>query len=73
MRHARCFGNRTSGGTRIERVIIGTTHFANAFIEQKGLLKVAVVRLAGNAAAAVPPMSGWPDSLKQKVGGPCSS
>jgi N-methylhydantoinase A/oxoprolinase/acetone carboxylase beta subunit len=59
------------GGTRIERVIIGTTHFANAFIEQKGLLKVAVVRLAGNAAAAVPPMSGWPDSLKQKVGGPC--
>src|SRR5579862_3379324 len=59
------------GGTQIERVIIGTTHFANAFIEQKGLLKVAVVRLAGKAAAAVRPMSGWPESLKQKVGGPC--
>jgi len=59
------------GGNGIKRVIIGTTHFANAFVEQKDLLKVAVVRLAGNAAAAVPPMSGWPEPLKQKVRGPC--
>ena len=59
------------GGKRIERVIIGTTHFANAFVEQKDLLKVAVVRLAGKAAAAVPPMSGWPAALKQQVAGPC--
>ncbi len=58
-------------GQRIERVIIGTTHFANAFVEQKDLLKVAVVRLAGKAAAAVPPMSGWPAPLKQQVAGPC--
>jgi N-methylhydantoinase A/oxoprolinase/acetone carboxylase beta subunit len=64
-------GEADLGGGGIERVIIGTTHFANAFVEQKDLLKVAVVRLAGNAAAAVPPMSGWPDPLKQKVAGPC--
>ncbi len=53
----------------IARVIIGTTHFANAFVERKGLRKVAVIRLAGNSAAAIPPMSGWPKELKECVSG----
>ncbi len=53
----------------IVRVVIGTTHFANAFVERKGLRKVAVIRLAGNSAAAVPPMSGWPKELKECVFG----
>ena len=54
----------------ISRIVIGTTHFANAFVERKGLLRVGVVRLAGQAAAAVPPLSGWPEDLKQHVSGP---
>jgi N-methylhydantoinase A/oxoprolinase/acetone carboxylase beta subunit len=54
----------------ITRIIIGTTHFANAFVERKGLLRVGVVRLAGQAGAAVPPLSGWPEDLKRHVGGP---
>jgi N-methylhydantoinase A/oxoprolinase/acetone carboxylase beta subunit len=58
--------------SRIVRVVIGTTHFANAFVERKGLRKVAVIRLAGNSAAAIPPMSGWPKELKECVsGGSC--
>lgn len=57
-------------GRRIGRVIIGTTHFANAFVEQKDLLQVAVLRLAGRSAAAVPPLSGWPAALARKVAGP---
>jgi N-methylhydantoinase A/oxoprolinase/acetone carboxylase beta subunit len=55
----------------IVRVVIGTTHFANAFVERKGLRKVAVIRLAGNSAAAIPPMSGWPKDLKECVSGGC--
>jgi N-methylhydantoinase A/oxoprolinase/acetone carboxylase beta subunit len=51
----------------ISRVILGTTHFANAFVERDGLLEVAVVRLAGHAAEAVPPMSGWPKDLRQTL------
>ncbi len=54
----------------VSRIIIGTTHFANAFVERKGLLRVGVVRLAGQAAAAVPAFSGWPVDLKRHVGGP---
>lgn len=54
---------------KISRVVIGTTHFANAFVERKGLLKVAAIRLAGNAAAAIPPMSGWPRDLKEQIAG----
>lgn len=54
---------------RISRVTIGTTHFANAFVERKELRKVAVIRLAGSAAAAVPPMSGWPQDLKRQIAG----
>src|SRR6185437_7769058 len=53
----------------VVRVVIGTTHFANAFVERKGLRKVAVIRLAGNSAAAIPPMSGWPKELKECVSG----
>lgn len=55
--------------SNIVRVVIGTTHFANAFVERKGLQKVAVIRLAGNSAAAIPPMSGWPKDLKECVSG----
>ncbi len=54
---------------RISRVTIGTTHFANAFVERKGLLEVAVIRLAGASAAAVPPMSGWPNDLRERIAG----
>ena len=54
---------------RISRVTIGTTHFANAFVERQGLLKVGVIRLAGASAGAVPPMSGWPRDLREQIGG----
>jgi N-methylhydantoinase A/oxoprolinase/acetone carboxylase beta subunit len=53
----------------ISRVTIGTTHFANAFVERKDLLEVAVIRLAGASAAAIPPMSGWPKDLRERIGG----
>ena len=48
--------------------MIGTTHFANAFVERKGLLEVGVLRLAGASGEALPPMSGWPADLKRCIG-----
>jgi len=53
----------------LSRVTLGTTHFANAFVERNGLLEVAVIRLAGHAAEAIPPMSGWPKDLRQSIMG----
>ena len=53
----------------LTRVTLGTTHFANAFVERNGLLEVAVLRLAGHAAEAVPPMTGWPQDLRQIIAG----
>lgn len=52
----------------VNSVMIGTTHFANAFVERKGLLEVGILRLAGASGEALPPMSGWPSDLKQCIG-----
>src|SRR5690606_2845048 len=53
----------------IQAVMIGTTHFTNAFVEARGLLPVAVIRLASPSGEALPPMIGWPKALRQAVEG----
>ena len=58
----------SEGAAAIESVMIGTTHFANAFVERKGLLEVGVLRLSGASGEALPPMSGWPADLKRCIG-----
>jgi N-methylhydantoinase A/oxoprolinase/acetone carboxylase beta subunit len=58
----------SEGATAIESVMVGTTHFANAFVERKGLLHVGVLRLAGASGEALPPLSGWPDDLRSSMG-----
>jgi hypothetical protein len=57
-----------SSPAAIESVMIGTTHFANAFVERRGLLEVAVLRLAGSSGEALPPFSGWPRDLRRCLG-----
>lgn len=52
----------------IEVVMIGTTHFTNAFVEAKRLLNVGVIRLALPSGSGIPPMSDWPERLKAAVG-----
>ena len=49
-------------------MMIGTTHFTNAFVEAKDLLPVAAVRLCGPATRAILPMLDWPDRLRAVVG-----
>src|SRR5690606_12557205 len=52
----------------IRVVMIGTTHFTNAFVEAKRLLEVGIVRLSLPSATGIPPQSDWPERLKAAVG-----
>ena len=52
----------------IRSVMIGTTHFTNAFIERKGLLEVGVLRLALPAARGIPPLADWPEEFRNTIG-----
>jgi N-methylhydantoinase A/oxoprolinase/acetone carboxylase beta subunit len=53
---------------RVEAVMIGTTHFTNAFVEAKRLIPTAAVRLGLPATRSLPPMVDWPDRLRDAVG-----
>ena len=44
----------------IDAVMVGTTHFTNALLEQRGLSPTAVIRLALPATQLLPPMIDWP-------------
>jgi N-methylhydantoinase A/oxoprolinase/acetone carboxylase beta subunit len=52
----------------IDAVMIGTTHFTNAFVERKRLLPVGVVRIALPAASGLPPLTDWPEALAAAMG-----
>jgi N-methylhydantoinase A/oxoprolinase/acetone carboxylase beta subunit len=52
----------------IAAVMIGTTHFTNAFVERRDLLPVGVMRIALPAARGVPPMTDWPADFRDAIG-----
>ncbi len=52
----------------INSIMIGTTHFTNAFVEGKRLLEVAVLRLAAPATLSLLPLVGWPPKLVERIG-----
>jgi N-methylhydantoinase A/oxoprolinase/acetone carboxylase beta subunit len=52
---------------RVTHVMLGTTHATNAVLQRRGLRRVAVLRLGGPATFAVPPLSGWPQDLRDAV------
>lgn len=52
----------------INVVMIGTTHFTNAFVEGKRLLQVGSLRLSLPSGRGIPPMFDWPANLKSVVG-----
>lgn len=53
----------------VQCVMIGTTHFTNAFVSRQSLVPVGILRLALPAARAVPPLVDWPADLKDAVAG----
>ncbi|WP_157219455.1 hydantoinase/oxoprolinase N-terminal domain-containing protein [Flavisphingomonas formosensis] len=54
----------------IRAVMIGTTHFTNALVERSRLSRVGILRLASPSGEALPPLTGWPQALVERVGGP---
>ena len=53
---------------QIQCVMIGTTHFTNAFVERNQLLAVGIVRICLPAAQGIPPLLDWPEDLLTKIG-----
>lgn len=53
---------------RVRCVMIGTTHFTNAFVEGKHLVDVGVIRIALPAARGIPPLMDWPEHLLARIG-----
>ncbi|WP_294392662.1 hydantoinase/oxoprolinase family protein [uncultured Sphingomonas sp.] len=54
----------------IRAVMIGTTQFTNALVERDRLDHVGVLRLASPSGDALPPLTGWPEALVDRIGGP---
>lgn len=55
--------------SRVQAVMIGTTHFTNAVVEARRLAPTGVIRLGLPATESLPPMVGWPAPLREAVGG----
>jgi N-methylhydantoinase A/oxoprolinase/acetone carboxylase beta subunit len=53
---------------QVSTVMIGTTHFTNAVVEAQRLAPTATLRLGLPATAALPPMTDWPDRLRDALG-----
>lgn len=53
----------------VRAVMIGTTHFTNAVIQRRDLDQTAVLRLGLPATQSIPPLTDWPDELREAIGG----
>ncbi len=53
--------------TEITAIMVGTTHFINALLQRQELAKVCIIRICGPATRSIPPMSNWPQDLKETV------
>lgn len=53
----------------VQAVIVGTTHFINAFVQARGLAPTAVIRLGLPATSSLPPLVDWPPGLTKVIGG----
>lgn len=58
----------TCAASEVECVMVGTTQFTNAVIERRSLQPVGIIRLCLPASTAVPPLTDWPEDIKQRVG-----
>jgi len=53
----------------IDAVVIGTTHFINAVVQRRRLMKTAAIRIGLPASATLPPFCDWPKDLAQLANG----
>ena len=54
--------------SEIQCVMIGTTHFTNAFVERKNLLDVGIIRICLPAARGIPPLIDWSEDILSAIG-----
>lgn len=52
----------------VRTVMIGTTHFTNAFVQRQRLLPVGIVRIALPSSRGIPPLSDWPADIAEAMG-----
>ena len=61
-----------SSPLELTQINIGTTHFVNALIQRRDLVKVSVIRLCGLASTELPPFVDFPEDLRKHIdGGTC--
>lgn len=65
---SKVMGDARVSTEQIRCVMIGTTHFTNAFVERKKLLPVGVLRICLPAAQALPPLLDWPQDIANTIG-----
>jgi N-methylhydantoinase A/oxoprolinase/acetone carboxylase beta subunit len=58
---------RDANQCSIERVVIGTTHFVNAFAQRRSLERIGSIRVAAPATLSLPPLCDWPQELREVV------
>jgi N-methylhydantoinase A/oxoprolinase/acetone carboxylase beta subunit len=66
---AALMADRDIAGADIKAVMIGTTHFTNAVVQRRGLMKVAALRIGLPASASLGPFVDWPPDLVEQVRG----
>lgn len=60
--------NPAAGG-QVDGVVIGTTHFVNAVVQRRDLVRVAAIRIGMPASASLPPFCDWPRDLAESASG----
>ena len=66
MRRLGAMVNTTTG---IGALLVGTTHFVNAVVQQRRLSPIAAIRIGLPATATLPPFTDWPRGLAEMVRG----
>jgi N-methylhydantoinase A/oxoprolinase/acetone carboxylase beta subunit len=66
---AELIAGRPEAADGLEAVMIGTTHFTNAVVQRRDLMKVAAIRIGLPASASLPPFIDWPADLAELVRG----
>lgn len=49
----------------VAAVMVGTTHFINAFLQRRDMQRVALIRLAAPATFGTPPLLSWTQELRE--------
>ena len=56
-------------GLTVDAVMVGTTHFTNALLQQRDLAVTGILRLCLPATDMLPPMVDWPEELRASIQG----